>query len=140
MERHKLFIDENLPPQIGPVVEQMFRRQLWIRSFQQENTQGMYDVPLIEHLDSLHYHGIITSDFVQVDDNPDERRALREAGFHWIGVPKPKSRGITQISHITAAVIAAMPRILEEWPDEPTAFRIKSTSISKASAPGREPL
>lgn len=140
MARHKLFIDENLPPQIAPVVERMFQRQLWVRSFQQEGTKGMYDIPLVDHLKALDFHGIITSDFAQVDSNPDERNALREAGFHWIGVPKPKAKGIAQISQITAAVIAAMPQVLEEWPDDPTAFKIKSTSVSKASAPYSEPL
>lgn len=140
MKRHKLFIDENLPPTIGPVIEQMFRRNLMIRSGYQESTHGMKDVPLIEHLSALSFAGIITSDFAQIDTNDDERAALRNAGLHWIGVPKPQAKGIAQISQITAAVISAMPQILAEWPSDPTAFRIYSKPMAKASVPRSELL
>lgn len=140
MTRHKLFIDENLPPAIGPVIEQMFRRQLMVRTGRQESTLGMKDVPLIEHLSALSFAGIITSDFAQIDTNDDERTALRSAGLHWIGVPKPNASGIAQISQITAAVISAMPKILAEWPSQPTAFRVQSKPMAKASAPKSELL
>ncbi|NED96430.1 hypothetical protein G1H11_14060 [Phytoactinopolyspora alkaliphila] len=118
--RRRFFIDENLSPELENPLDRVFRQHKFT-SARRAALLGTDDQDLFRELSARRYGAIITEDREQLEAQY-ERAALRDAGLHWLGVPKVPARGIAQIVYATSVIVPAVLYVLENWHDIPTAY------------------
>ena len=105
-----VFLDENIPPALLKHMKHMYRDHEYMRVGVQ-TPKGMDDIDLFRALFDKRVNVFITSDVKQLH-RPAERKACRDAGIHWVGVPKnPKARGPSAKRSEIAAVLANFTHI-----------------------------
>lgn len=122
----RVFIDENLSHALVQPLSAAHRRGVRFRSAKDEGQLGVPDAQLIGYLGRCGFGLIVTNDRAQIDLNPEERAELVAAGMSWLGVPHLSSTGARLISDQLAIVTSAVARILAEWPERPTAYRLRA--------------
>lgn len=129
----KLYIDENLPPAIVSPLAQLHRRHHF-RSWQQESLSGVEDEALFQMLSSLGYDGIITQDVRQlVNDN--ERKALRDNGLHWVGVPQLNEAGAHGTAAVVSMIVIGLPYVFDHMDAVPHLYRLQPIAGRNVRAP-----
>lgn len=77
--------------------------------------KGLLDVPLFGQVADLGCEVFITGDIRQLDlDRVDERDACRDAGLHWVGVPKVPAKGKRAMTADAAVIIGALLHIIDD--------------------------
>jgi hypothetical protein len=99
-------------------------RQHDFRHAWDEGLSGEKDIPLFQTLQDQRYDAIITKDRNQLRDE-SERRALLDAGLHWIGHKARGRAGLEGIALETATVTAGLIYVLGEWRNQPHVYAIK---------------
>lgn len=120
----RIYIDENLSPQLVRPLAAVYRRDVQFRSWQDESQSGVEDEDLIPYLGTCGYGLIVTKDKAQVDKKPSERNALIAAKLSWLGVPDFPLSGAVLIAEQLAVVLPAVGSILTDWPQVPTLYRL----------------
>lgn len=122
----RFFLDNNETDAILPVLKLVFPSQNF-RTAAQESLEDALDIPLFAELKRRGFDAIITRDKNQLAD-PDEKKALRNCGLHWIGHRDPNTEGINIITSLTAGYLSAFPHILKflDHATEPTAFHVRA--------------
>lgn len=129
----KLYIDENLPPAIVSPLAQLHKRHNF-RSWQQESLSGVEDEELFQILASMGYDAIITQDVRQlVNDN--ERKALRDNGLHWVGVPQLNEAGAHGTAAVVSMIVVGLPYVFEHMEEEPHMYRLQPIAGKHVRAP-----
>lgn len=121
----KFLIDENVNDGVeGPLTSIFFNHQFV--TVHGQGWAGVADDSLFGRMAENGFDALITRDKAQLTD-PNERNGLRDRGLHWIGVTSPKFSGLKGLSLETAAVIAALPYVLDDLitSPAPTAFHIR---------------
>ncbi|MFT4200494.1 hypothetical protein [Gordonia sp. (in: high G+C Gram-positive bacteria)] len=119
----KFFLDENvnygsLAPLRAVYAEHEFRHAY------DEGFSGVEDIPLFGRLGEQSYDAIITKDRNQLSDS-EERRALFDAGLHWIGHRAKDHKGLKAVSIETATVTAGLIYVLNDLRPEPHSYLLK---------------
>lgn len=118
----KIFIDENLSPNLARPLAATYRRdrfQTWVDL----NLSGTDDLELFPLLADMDIEMIITKDRAQLEVDA-ERAGLAAAGLRWLGVPEIDESGAVLIAQQLAVVVPAVGLVLRNWPTEPTAYRL----------------
>ena len=120
----RFLLDENVIESVYDPLTVIFEGHEF-STVHRENWSGLLDIPLFEKMTQHGFHALITHDLAQLT-NPDERNSLRNHGLHWIGVKEPRFSGVKGISLETAAVVAALPYVLDDLATcvTPTAFHV----------------
>jgi PIN like domain len=119
----RFFLDENESEVILGPLRLLYDSHEFV-VWSDEQLGGLDDVPLFEALAVRGFDALITRDKNQLSDK-NERRALIEAGLHWIGHKEPEA-GLAGLASLTAGYISAFPHILEHLESRPpcTAFHV----------------
>lgn len=119
-------MDENFVVQVSQHLRTMFPLHSFETS-QELGLEGEKDLDLFPLLRGIGIDAIITHDLRHLQ-NAAETRSLFENKLNWIGMKQSPQgvRGITAIALQSAAVIAALPLIEQQWSAEPTAYRINA--------------
>lgn len=123
-ERPRIYIDESLPHQLAPALGKAFRRATF-SSHKAERLTGVLDLPLFETLAARQFDVIVTKDLAQTL-SPSERRGLRRAPLHWVGLREPeKARGVAFYGAIVSALAASVPTVMEDIARPPSAYFVR---------------
>lgn len=127
----KFFVDENVNAGCLDPLRTTYRAHEFRYAFD-EGLSSTNDIPLFQMLAKRRYDAIITKDRQQLR-NDDERRALFDAGLHWIGHNAKDHDGLMGIAIETATVTAGLIYVLNDWRPQPHAYRVKGveTQISQ---------
>ena len=117
------FVDENLPPLIARSLAAIFAHHRF-RSAADEHLNGVDDVHLCADLAARDFEVIITSDRNQLAHD-HERRALKDAHLHWIGLPPITARGAAMVAAQLSLIAPAVAELLSTWPEDPTALLLR---------------
>ncbi|WP_396935746.1 hypothetical protein [Mycolicibacterium sp.] len=121
--RPKIYIDENLPHQIGSALNRAFRSAIF-SSYKEERLTRVLDLPLFDVLRDRAFDVIVTRDLQQTISD-SERRGLRDARLHWVGVREPeRASGLGFYSAILSAVAATVPIVLSSIDVPPRAYHV----------------
>lgn len=120
----RVYIDENLSPELVSPLAAVYRRGVVFRSWRDEQQGGVDDLTLIPYLGGCGFDLIVTKDRRQIDEEPSERTALVLAGLSWLGVPDFNLNGPRVIAEQLSVVLPAVGEILRAWPSAPTAYRL----------------
>lgn len=121
----RFLIDENVNDGVlGPLAVIFYLHHFG--TVHAENWAGLHDEPLFKVMAQQGYDALITHDKGQLTD-PGERNGLRGHGLHWIGVTSSRFNGLKGLSLETAAVVSALPYVLDDLTDcnAPTAFHVR---------------
>jgi hypothetical protein len=122
--RARIYIDENLPHQLAGALGRAFRQAIF-SSHKDEKLTGVLDLPLFTELQARRFGVIVTRDIAQTID-ADERKGLRGAGLHWVGVREPKSAsGLEFYSAIVSSIAASVPTLLADITSPPRAYYVE---------------
>lgn len=123
------FIDENLPAPVAQCMHDIFRGVCFTASHQLRDLEGTRDIPLIERLGACGFGAFITQDLKQLRI-PEERRALRNAGMSWIGLPhmERRARGTQLVALQTSILSPVIGSYLQHPPQRPTAYLLKEAA------------
>lgn len=119
----RFFVDENVNSGCLEPLRSTYRTHEFGYAFD-EGLSSTNDIPLFELLAERRYDGIITKDREQLR-NEDERRALFDAGLHWIGHSAKDHNGLMGIAIETATVTAGLIFVLNDWRPQPHIYRMK---------------
>ena len=119
----KFFVDENVNYGCMDPLRTLYREHRFHHTFD-EGLSGTNDIPLFDLLHKQRYDAIITKDRQQLSDDT-ERRALFEAGLHWIGHRAKEHDGLFGIVVETATVTAGLIFVLRDWRPEPHVYALK---------------
>lgn len=119
----KFFVDENVNAGCMDPLRSTYRAHEFRYAFD-EGLSSTDDIPLFDILAKRRYDAIITKDREQVR-NEDERRALFDAGLHWIGHKAKDHDGLMGIVVETATVTAGLIYVLTDWRAQPHIYRLK---------------
>ncbi|SLH95636.1 Uncharacterised protein [Mycobacteroides abscessus subsp. massiliense] len=127
----KFFVDENVNAGCLDPLRSTYRAHEFRYAFD-EGLSSTNDIPLFETLAKRRYHAIITKDRQQLR-NEDERRALFDAGLHWIGHNAKEHNGLKGIAIETATVTAGLIFVLANWHPQPHIYRLRGieTEVSQ---------
>jgi hypothetical protein len=122
----KFFMDENFVVQVSQHLRTMFPWHDFVTT-QDLDLEGEKDLRLFPRLRELGMDAIITHDLRHLQE-AEETRSLFDNKLHWIGMKQTPQgvRGVTAIALQSAAIIAALPLIEQEWNTEPTAYKINA--------------
>lgn len=137
----KFLIDENYPRPAAMAVQRLIGARHEIICVGESVPKGTQDTELFRLASIDGVNAIITSDIRQVEglDRINERVACRNAGLHWIGVPRhPRACG-RQIAQLQAAQLlmalgGVLPKLTQA--DVPQAYLLKAGSLSLQLADG----
>lgn len=118
----KFFVDENVNRGCLEPLRTVYRAHDFDYAFD-EGLSGTNDIPLFEMLTKRRYDAIITKDREQLRDDA-ERRALFDAGLHWIGHKAKDRDGLKGIAIETATVTAGLIFVLEDWRPVPHVYSL----------------
>jgi PIN like domain len=119
----KFFLDENVNRGCLEPLRALYRSHDFHYAFD-EGLSSTDDVPLFEILQHQRYDAIITKDRHQLSDDA-ERRALYDAGLHWIGHKAKQHDGLFGIVVETATVTAGLIFVLRDWRPEPHVYTLR---------------
>lgn len=137
----RFLIDENYPRPAAEAVRRLIGARHEIICVGESIPKGTTDVELFGIASRDRISAIITSDIRQIEglDRRNERIACRNAGLHWIGVPRhPRARG-KQIAQLQAVqLLMALGGVLPELMQAgvPQAYLLKAGSLSLQLADG----
>lgn len=122
----KFFMDENFVVQVSQHLKNMFPWHDFVTT-QDLDLEGEKNLQLFPRLKDLGMDAIITHDLRHLQE-PAETRSLFDNDLHWIGMKQAPQgvRGVTAIALQSAAIIAALPLIEQDWRTEPTAYKINA--------------
>lgn len=122
----KFFMDENFVVQVSQHLRTLFPWHDFVTT-QDLELQGEKDLQLFPRLRELGMEAIITHDLRHLQD-AGETRSLFDNGLHWIGMKQTPQgiKGVAAIALQSAAIIAALPLIEQDWSTEPTAYKINA--------------
>jgi len=125
----KVYLDENLPPFVARPLAVVYQDHTFA-TFEDEELQGVLDIPLMRTLRERGFDAIVTKDRNQLKD-PDERRAVAESGLRWIGVADKKLKGLEQIAITVSTLIAGMRFVFTHEPEGPTSYALHTVPIGE---------
>lgn len=134
----KFFIDENVNHGCLEPLRTLYRDHDFRSAFD-EGLSGTLDIPLFEELRAQRYDAIITKDQRQIA-NDDERRALHQAGLHWIGHRAKTHNGLFGIVVETATVTAGLIHVLQNWRTDPHVYTLKGVEAETSQRLKVEPV
>lgn len=131
------FIDENLSPDLAPVLRSVFRQHRFLIA-RETGLLGIDDVELFRELRYRDIDCLITLDKNQLSREV-ERDGLREAGLHWLGISdEVEGRGVRRIAAYLAMAGPGIAYVLDHWQPRPTAYHC--TSPPGQAVASKEPL
>ena len=125
----KVYLDENLPPFVARPLAVVYQEHTFA-TFEDEELQGVLDIPLMRTLRERGFDAIVTKDRNQLKD-PEERRAVAESGLRWIGVADKKLKGLEQIAITVSTLIAGMRFVFTHEPEGPTSYALHTVPIGE---------
>ncbi len=120
----KVYLDENLPPFVAKPLSVVYQDHSF-STCADEGLRGVEDIPLMRTLRERGFDAIVTRDRAQLK-NPDERRAVAEAGLRWIGVADKRLRGLEQITITVSTLVAGMRFVFMHEPGGPTSYSLQN--------------
>ncbi|MBB2921280.1 hypothetical protein [Cellulomonas cellasea] len=126
----RFFLDENLPATLREPLSAVYYDHDFV-SGHGTDLVGEPDLALFPALAARGYDALVTQDKAQLSDE-DERRALYDAGLHWVGLSMKSHKGLRGIALMSAAVVAGVSYVLDDWRSEPHAYRLRGVE-SEAS-------
>lgn len=120
----KFYLDEGISPAVGTPLRAVFAQHEFVDTHG-EHLAGMKDLALFEQMRLRHVDVFIALDSRQLR-RADEVKAIRSAGCHWFGLAQPSAAGVTALARQAASLLVAISHLLEDPPDQPTAFVIKA--------------
>jgi hypothetical protein len=136
--RPKFFIDENLPAEYAASLRRPFKAGLY-SSYLDEGLRRTDDVDIFPILRDRGFTAIITQDRNQLFYE-EERRGLRAARLHWVGLVDVQGKGIRFHSQALSALATVLPDLIRSDLTAPHAFYV-TPDHSKAMRPvAAEPI
>lgn len=137
----KIFLDENIEAGVASALTCVYVGHTFVSAFSDVQRYCNVDDPaLFARLAADDFHVIITQDRRQLADDT-ERRALHDAGLHWIGQRHVDVDGVAGTAFRLATICSGLAVVLENLTDQPTAFRLKGVErLSAQRLAGHEPL
>ncbi|UQE75109.1 hypothetical protein MYK68_00195 [Gordonia sp. PP30] len=136
----KFFLDENVNVGCLKPLEALYGDHEFRHAYS-EGLGGTKDVPLLNTLQQQGYDAIITKDRTQLRDE-EERRAIFDAGLHWIGYVAKGVKGLRGLTTETATLTAGLVYVLADLRPEPHVYKLygigtEAAQRVKISAVGR---
>lgn len=134
-------LDANFPANAVSYLRSMYHQHTFDRVIDDNYDSHMDDVPLFSVAQAKGVDVFITGDIAQIQgaDRKDERKACRQAGLHWLGVPQIiKAKGADkkwgQINSLLANLRYAIRKF--QSATEPQAILLKPGIHHLQSEPG----
>lgn len=106
-------LDENFPGNAWNPLTKLFRQHNFMQVGKCAISTSTGDISVFQQAADLGINAIITGDLKQIKI-PGERTACREAGIHWIGVPRhPKARGKSVANGQVSLLYANLHQIVD---------------------------
>jgi len=126
----KFFLDENVSVGCLKPLEALYGEHEFRHAYK-EGLGGTKDVPLLGMLSQQGYDAIITKDRTQLRDD-EERRAIFDAGLHWIGYAAKGVKGLRGLATETATLTVGLVYVLADLRPEPHVYKLKGVGIQPA--------
>lgn len=125
----RFFLDENLPATLRDPLSAVYYEHEFLSGHNTAHV-GRLDLDLFPVLAQEGYDALLTQDKAQLRDDA-ERRALYDAGLHWVGLQMKPHSGLRGIALMSAAVVAGMSYVLDDWRAEPHVFRLRGVESER---------
>lgn len=137
----KVLFDENFPANAKFYMKKMFPHHQYVQSGMGKEFPSMDDSDLFRAAAADNVNMVITSDIRQVEgpDRRNERKACREAGLHWVGIPHPLNMGGREGVRSQIAMLLATFSYIEKYlleASEPRAILFQRSSGKPPLAAG----
>jgi hypothetical protein len=131
----RVFLDESCNMKIVAAVRTMFQDHTFLTAGA-ELPKGILDVALYPEVSALGCSIYVCADNGQLDKRPEERKACRESGLHWVGLRKVPARGKRGATADAARLIGAFLHIIDDVAirDAPRHFRLERGPRTAAEA------
>ncbi|UCZ89849.1 hypothetical protein [Gordonia sp. WA4-43] len=123
-----IFLDENVNNKMVKPLRMLFPAHQFLVAGV-DTDKGEDDIPLFPIARDLGADLFLTGDIDQLDElaRPGERTACRDAGLHWLGLPKVAARGRLSLYGEFSVLVGALAYVIDDASvaSEPTFFVLK---------------
>ena len=114
----RIFLDENVNNKMVTSLRLLFPAHDFLVAGV-DTPKGEDDIPLYPIVRELGGELFLTGDIDQLDETarPGERAACRDAGLHWLGLPKVPAKGRRSLYGELSVLIGALAYVIEELGD-----------------------
>lgn len=122
----RFFFDENFPPLVTEARVAVYGTNHDFVSAYDDPARyvSVLDPDLIPLIRGGGFDAIVTFDRQQLK-RPEERKAVFDAGLHWIGLRMKAPQGPDGIAWLCASILAALPHLLDHVSVAPQVYRLK---------------
>lgn len=106
----RILLDENVAVQVQPILRQVLPEHV-VDHVDEVGWKGKGDQPLLLDAAAKGYDVVVTKDRSQLSD-PHECQAIKRSGVHHVRFGQ--GQGLKALARSTAAVVAALPDVLDE--------------------------
>lgn len=122
----RFFLDENFPPLVADALVAVYGLEHAFSSAYEDRGRyaSVLDIPLMPLVRDAGFDAIVTFDRQQMA-KAEERKAVFDAGLHWVGLKMNAPEGPDGIAWLSSSMLAALPHLIDHTPDAPQVYRVK---------------